>query len=443
MEPVVPLDYHVPPGGRLQGRFRVPGDKSVSHRALMLGAIAEGTTRIHGFLESADTRATAAAFRALGVNCETPAPAEVVIRGVGRHGLKAPAGPLDLGNSGTTARLLAGILAGQAFDSVLVGDASLMQRPMRRIAEPLRLMNADILCGDRGTLPLTIRGGRTLRAITYTLPVASAQIKSCLLLAGLYAEGETCLHEPAVSRDHTERMLGEFGYGVRKSDTTVCVRGGGRLKAAEITVPGDFSSAAFFMVGASIAPGSDITLEQVGVNPTRAAAIDLLKAMGADITLIEQRVVSGEPSAAIRVRSARLRGIEIPVASVPAAIDEFPALMIAAAAAEGRTVLRGAAELRVKESDRIAAIAAGLKAVGISVTEHEDGLVVEGGRIRGGQVDSRGDHRIAMAFAMAGLTSEAPVRISDCTNVDTSFPGFVELARQAGLAITAEVQTVA
>ncbi len=435
MSDLVSINYTVAPGGALKGRFRVPGDKSISHRALMLGAIAEGQTRINGFLEGEDTLASLSAFRAMGVEITHRNQQDVVVKGVGLHGLTAPSSPLDLGNSGTSVRLLAGLLSGQTFNSELIGDASLMRRPMRRVTKPLQMMNADISCTDRGTLPIRIHGGRPLHGIDYELPVISAQLKSCLLLAGLYAKGQTCIHEPAKTRDHTERMLEQFGYMLNKRNNSICITGGGKLRATEITVPGDISSAAFFIVGACISKGSEITLEQVGINPTRDAIIHILKSMGADITVNNQRVQSGEPVGDIRVRSSQLHGIEIPLELVPAAIDEFPAIMIAAASANNRTVLKGATELRVKESDRIMAMTEGLKAIGINATAHEDGMEVEGGKIQGGVVDSFNDHRIAMAFAMAGLVAKDLITIKGCANVNTSFPGFVDLADQAGLEI--------
>jgi len=430
----VSINYHIRPGGTLRGHFRVPGDKSISHRALMIGAIARGETRISGFLQGEDTRATLAALRAMGVAFDQQGE-NVRVHGVGLYGLQHPAAPLDLGNSGTSTRLLAGLLAAQPFDCELIGDASLMKRPMRRVIEPLRQMQADISGTAEGTLPIRIHGGRKLKAIDYVLPVASAQLKSCLLLAGLYADGTTCVHEPFPTRDHTERMLRHFGGRLTSKENTVCITGGSELRAADITVPADISSAAFFMAGACMCSGADITLEDVGVNPARTGIIRILRAMGADISLSNERTVSGEPVADIRVRSAPLRGIEIPVELVPSAIDEFPAILVAAATAQGRTVLRGAAELRVKESDRILAVTEGLKAVGIECSAREDGMEVHGGRITGGTVNSFTDHRIAMAFAMAGLAATEPIIVQDCANVNTSFPGFVNLARQAGLPI--------
>ena len=428
--------FQVQPGGALTGSLRVPGDKSISHRSIMLGAIAEGTTSISGFLEGEDSLATLKAFRCMGVAIEGPDNGKVVVHGVGLDGLKAPGRPLDLGNSGTSMRLLAGLLAGQSFDSELVGDSSLMSRPMRRVTGPLAAMGASIETTETGTAPLKINGGKQLRAIDYVMPVASAQVKSCVLLAGLYADGRTCVHEPAPTRDHTERMLNGMGYSVSRDRGTACLQGGGRLNATTIDVPADISSAAFFLVGASIAPGSDLVLEHVGVNPTRTGVLEILRLMGADIELDNQREVGGEPVADLRVRSARLRGIDIPVEQVPLAIDEFPALFVAAACAEGRTVLTGAEELRVKESDRIQVMADGLQALGVDAEATPDGMIINGGAISGGDVDSHGDHRIAMSFAMATLRATGPVHIDDCANVNTSFPDFVGVASKAGLDIT-------
>lgn len=437
MNKVSPVNYVVNPGGILRGDIQVPGDKSISHRAVMLGAVASGLTQISGFLAGEDTLATIAAFRAMGVDIDHEG-TEVRIKGTGLYGLSAPASPLDLGNSGTSTRLLAGLLAGQKFGSELRGDASLMKRPMQRVIEPLQKMGADISCSERGTLPILIRGGNTLQGIEYHTPVASAQLKSCLLLAGLYTRDRTCVHEPVATRDHTERMLQYFGGNLEKNNNTVCITGGRELQAAKISIPADISSAAFFMVGACITEGSDITLLNTGINPTRDAVIHILQAMGADISLKNQRNISGEPVADIHVRHSHLKGIEIPVNQVASAIDEFPAIMIAAACATGKTILRGAEELRVKESDRIRSISEGLRVNNINVVTHDDGMEVTGGKLAGGTVNSYTDHRIAMAFAMAGLRSEKPVRILDCANVNTSFPGFVELASHAGLQITLE-----
>ncbi len=433
------LRFQVAPGGCLRGRLRVPGDKSISHRSVMLSAIAEGESRISGFLEGADALATLAAFRRMGVEIEGPTAGRLRVRGVGLQGLRAPEGPLDMGNSGTSMRLLAGLLAAQPFPLTLVGDPSLSRRPMRRVTEPLGMMGAQVDTSPVGTAPLILRPVAGLRGIHYQLPVPSAQVKSSLLLAGLYAEGETCISEPVRTRDHTERMLTAFGYSVRRQGARVCLTGGGRLSGCRLEIPADISSAAFFLVGASIAPGSDLLLEGVGINPTRAGAINILRAMGADIELIDRRLAGGEPVADIRVRSAQLKGIRIPEDQVPLAIDEFPAIFIAAACAEGETRLTGAAELRVKESDRIQAMAEGLTRLGIQAEPQTDGIRILGGRLgstRGGrEIDAHGDHRVAMAFAIAGLRASGPVEIRDCANVETSFPGFAGSAAEVGLAI--------
>jgi len=432
----VSIQFLAQPGGLLKGRIRVPGDKSISHRSIMLGSIAEGVTEVSGFLEGEDSLATLKAFRAMGVDIKGPDAGRVVVHGVGLHGLKAPSAPLELGNSGTSMRLLSGLLAGQAFDVEVVGDHSLMSRPMRRVTEPLASMGAMISTTEKGTAPLKIKGGQMLRGISYDMPVASAQVKSCLLLAGLYASGQTCVHEPAPTRDHTERMLSGMGYPLTRSNSTACVDGGGELKASNIDVPADISSAAFFLVGASIAPGSDLLLEHVGINPTRTGVLEILRLMGANIEVLNQHEVGGEPVADLRVRSAQLRGIDIPVEQVPLAIDEFPVLFVAAACAQGRTVLTGAEELRVKESDRIQVMADGLQALGVKAEPTADGMIIEGGSLAGGHVDSKGDHRIAMSFAMAVLRASSEISIDDCANVNTSFLGFVDLASSVGLSIT-------
>ncbi|MDZ4261366.1 MAG: 3-phosphoshikimate 1-carboxyvinyltransferase [Pseudomonadota bacterium] len=423
------------PGGSLQGRIRVPGDKSISHRSIMLGSLAEGITHVSGFLEGDDSLATLKAFRAMGVKIEGPDNGKVVIHGVGMHGLKAPAEALDLGNSGTSIRLMAGLLAGQGFEVEMVGDTSLSKRPMRRVTDPLSQMGAVIEATEKGTPPLRVKAGSSLKGINYVLPMASAQVKSSILLAGLYADGVTCVTEPAPTRDHTERMLTGFGYTVERNGATACLSGGGHLTATDIDVPADISSAAFFMVGATIAPGSDVVLEHVGVNPTRTGVIDILRLMGADLELLNERLVGGEPVADIRVRASKLKGISIPEELVPLAIDEFPALFIAAACAEGETVLTGAEELRVKESDRIQAMADGLILMGIDARPTADGIIIRGGDMHGAVIESHDDHRIAMAFAMAALRSSSAISINECANVRTSFPGFVELAAKAGLMI--------
>ncbi|WP_342624648.1 bifunctional prephenate dehydrogenase/3-phosphoshikimate 1-carboxyvinyltransferase [Pseudomonas alkylphenolica] len=426
------------PGGQLSGRIRVPGDKSISHRSIMLGSLAEGTTEVEGFLEGEDALATLQAFRDMGVVIEGPHHGRVTIHGVGLNGLQPPPGPIYLGNSGTSMRLLSGLLAAQPFDTVLTGDASLSKRPMNRVANPLREMGAVIETGAEGRPPMTIRGGHALKALTYTLPMASAQVKSCLLLAGLYAEGKTTVTEPAPTRDHTERMLRGFGYSVNVDGPTASLESGGKLTATHIEVPADISSAAFFLVAASIAEGSELVLEHVGINPTRTGVIDILKLMGGDITLENQREVGGEPVADLRVRGARLKGIEIPEHLVPLAIDEFPVLFVAAACAEGRTVLRGAEELRVKESDRIQVMADGLLTLGVKCEPTPDGIIIDGGPIGGGEVHGHGDHRIAMAFSVASLRASAPIRIHDCANVATSFPNFLALCAEVGIRVAEE-----
>jgi len=430
------MEFKLMPGGAIAGEVRVPGDKSISHRSIMLGALAEGTTRVSGFLEGEDALATVAAFRAMGVEIEGPDDGVVTIHGVGMWGLKPPGAALDLGNSGTSIRLLSGLLAGQLFDTQLTGDASLCARPMGRVIDPLSLMGADIQGQAGGRPPLKISGGRPLSGIHYDLPMASAQVKSCVLLAGLYSEGRTSVTEPAATRDHTERMLRGFGYQVTSDNGVISLTGGGSLLATNIDVPADISSAAFFLVAASIAPGSDLLLTHVGINPTRTGVLNILRLMGADITLKNERDVGGEPVADIRVCYAPLKGIEIPEEQVPLAIDEFPVLFIAAACAEGRTVLRGAKELRVKESDRIAAMAEGLTTMGIVNEVLEDGIIIEGGTLGGGVIHTHHDHRIAMSFSIAALRAEREISILDCDHVATSFPGFDALARGLGLQIS-------
>ena len=425
------LDWSSRAGGPLRGRVRIPGDKSISHRALMLAAIAEGSSRIRGFLEGEDTRATAAVLAQLGVRIEVPSQGERVVHGVGLHGLRGSAQPLDCGNAGTGMRLLAGVLAGQAFDSVLVGDPSLSKRPMRRVTDPLAQMGARI-DSHEGMPPLRLRGGSALRGIRYELPIASAQVKSALLLAGLYANGTTEIIEPHPTRDYTERMLSAFGWPIAFEPGRAQLEGGHRLRATNVEVPADFSSAAFFVVAASIVPGSELRLPGVGLNPRRTGLLQALRLMGADITVERQRAAGGEPVGDLLVRHAPLHGIELPKALVPDMIDEFPVLFIAAAAAAGRTLVRGAAELRVKESDRIAAMATGLRALGVAFEETPDGAIIDGGTIGAGTTESLTDHRIAMSFAVAGLVATGPVRINDCRHVATSFPGFFELANDCG-----------
>jgi 3-phosphoshikimate 1-carboxyvinyltransferase len=426
--------FVVAPAPGIAGCVTVPGDKSISHRALMFGAIASGTTRVTGFLEGEDCLATLAAVSSLGVRVSRPGPGEVTVEGVGLDGFAAPQGPLDMGNAGTAMRLFMGLLSSQPFDSVLVGDESLMRRPMERVAKPLREMGAQIETTD-GRPPVRIAGGAMLHGIHYAMPVASAQVKSAILLAGLRAEGDTTVVEPDVTRDHTERMLQAFGCEVNARGGTVTLRPPSRLVAADVEVPGDFSSAAFFIVAACIGAREPFTIRAVGVNPTRTGLLEMLALMGADLRLVNHRTCGAEPVADVEVRPARLKGITVPERLVALAIDEFPAFFVAAACAEGETLVTGAAELRVKESDRIAVMADGLTALGVANEVRPDGLRIVGGPISGGTIDSRGDHRVAMAFAVASLRARGPIEILDTANVATSFPGFAGLARSAGLVI--------
>ena len=431
------------PAGPLRGDLRVPGDKSISHRAVMFASLADGVSRITGFLEGEDTRATARAFVEMGVRIEAPGPSERVVRGVGLQGLRAPPAPVDCGNAGTGMRLLAGLLAGQQFDTTLVGDESLSRRPMRRVIEPLAQMGANITAQPGGLPPLHVAGRQQLRGIDYTPPVASAQVKSAILLAGLQASGETRVAEPHPTRDYTERMLATFGWPIEFGAGWARLTGGHRLRATDVQVPADFSSAAFFLVAGTLVPGSELLLHAVGMNPRRTGLLQALRAMGADIRLSSARELGGEAVADLVVRHAPLHGIDVPVDIVADMIDEFPALFVAAAVANGTTRIRGAAELRVKESDRIAVMAKGLRALGVDVEETPDGAVIRGGRIAGGEVDSAGDHRCAMSFAIAGLVARGPVRIGDCANVATSFPDFAMLAHGCGFRLdTAQDDTV-
>jgi len=450
--------YLMSPGAQVRGVIEVPGDKSISHRALMLGAIADGVTDIDGFLASEDCLATLAALRALGVRIEQQPGGRLRVHGVGLAGLQPPTAALDLGNAGTAMRLSMGLLAGQRFSSTLAGDTSLMRRPMQRVARPLCAMGARIDT-DGGHPPVRIHGGATLQGIDYALPVASAQVKSALLLAGLYARGRTVVTEPAPTRDHTERMLQDFGVQVVRAGARISVDGGQRLTGCRVRVPGDFSSAAFFIVAGCLAATQGLTIRNVGCNPTRTGLLRMLALMGADIALTpatpgahtpgapaQDGLAQAEPVADIHVRAGALRGIRVPEELVALAIDEFPAFFIAAAAADGETVVTGAQELRVKETDRLEAMAAGLSTLGVACRLLPDGIVIEGrGAARpggpagpafgGGDIDSRGDHRIAMAFAIASLRAREAIRIDDVANVATSFPGFAELAGTAGLAL--------
>lgn len=431
--------WRVGAGGSIAGTLAVPGDKSISHRALMLGALAAGDTQVSGFLAGEDCLATARALAALGVVIARPADTEVTVRGVGADGFAAPAAPLDLGNAGTAMRLMMGLLAPQRFDSTLIGDESLMRRPMERVATPLRMMGARIRTRD-GRPPVEICGSPQLRAIDYALPVASAQLKSALLLAGLAASGRMRLTEPAPSRDHTERMLAAFGVELLHEGGTLSMAGGQSLRATRVQVPADFSSAAFFLVAGVLAAAQPLVLTGVGINPTRTGLLELLVRMGADIRVHPHAApgARGEPVADLEVRRSPLRGITVPESLVPLAIDELPVFFIAAACARGETVVRGALELRVKETDRLVAMAAGLAVLGVEHQLLQDGLWIRGGdSFSGGTVDSCGDHRIAMAFAVAALRARAPIEIGDVANVATSFPGFTAAARAVGLAIEA------
>ena len=422
--------------GPLSGSIKVPGDKSISHRSIMLGSIAEGVTRVSGFLEGDDSLATLNAFKEMGVAIQREG-SNVTIQGVGMNGLKEPRKPLNLGNSGTSIRLMSGLLSAQTFDSVLCGDESLSSRPMGRVINPLQEMGADI-SGKDSKPPLVIKGGKQLSAIEYTLPVASAQIKSCLLLAGLYSEGTTSIIENGISRDHTERMLKGFGYDVISSSNKISLLGGGTLKGCDIEVPSDISSAAFFMVAGCISENSSIHLNSVNINPTRTGVIDILKLMGGNIELSNERLQAGELIADIKVTSSRLKGIEIPENLVPLAIDEFPVLFIAASCAEGETILTGAKELRVKESDRIQVMADGLTSLGINNEVLEDGIRISGGEFKKqtNSIRSHHDHRISMAFAIASVRSKFDIEIEGVDNVKTSFPNFIELANSIGMKIT-------
>jgi 3-phosphoshikimate 1-carboxyvinyltransferase len=432
------MRFKVTPSTIQDASVTVPGDKSVSHRALMLGSIAEGRTNVSGFLAGEDCLATLAAMRALGVEIHQPSATEMTIEGVGLDGLQAAHSELDLGNSGTAMRLMAGLLSGQTFDSVLTGDESLTGRPMGRIIKPLTLMGAAIESDCDGTPPLQISGGLKLHGIHYDLPMASAQVKSAILLAGLYANGTTSVTEPAVTRDHTERMLASMGVAVGSAGGTISLDGGQRLQGCNVRVPADLSSASFVMLAAILAEKADIQILNVGVNQTRTGVISILQSMGADIHLENPQLLGEEPVADIRVRSSRLQGGSVDPALVSLAIDEFPVLFVAAAAAQGKTVFSGIGELRVKESDRISAMANGMRILGIQVDETDDGAVVQGGRFGGGTVQSYGDHRVAMSLALAGSIASDEVIVDDVESVDTSFPGFCACMNGLGTDISVE-----
>jgi len=430
--------YILQPGERVEGELTIPGDKSISHRSLMFGGLASGVTHISGFLAGEDCLSTMKALQSLGVRIERPEDTRVIVHGAGSAGFKAPMVALDMGNAGTAMRLFMGLLASKPFDSTLIGDSSLMKRPMERAATPLRLMGARIKT-QNGVPPVEIQGGQRLRGIDYVLPVASAQVKSAVLLGALEADGLTRVTEPAPSRDHTERMLASFGVKLSREGSTVSMEGGQPLHATDIEVPADFSSAAFFLVAGCLAADRGLVLKNVGVNPTRTGLLELLQRMGADIRVhARSGAVSGEPIADIEIHASRLQGIEVPESLVPLAIDEFPIFFIAAACAEGATVVRGAHELRVKESDRLAVMSEGLARLGVQHELLPDGMRIQGGKgFSGGTVDSHGDHRVAMSFAVASLRANGPIEVRDVANVATSFPGFFDLARRAGLKIDA------
>jgi len=433
-------DFQARPALEVSGAMSIPGDKSISHRALMLSGLAEGTSEVTGFLASEDCLATLNAMRALGVRIEQPSATHVLIHGVGLHGLKAAGNPLDMGNAGTAMRLFTGLLAAQPFPSQLIGDASLMNRPMERVAKPLREMGADVRTRN-GKPPVDIGGGRRLRGIEYAMPVASAQVKSAILLAGLYADAPTTVTAPAICRDHSERMLSSCGVRLTTAGLRTTLHPPQRLVSQRLNVPGDFSSAAFFIVAGLLGAANDgLLIRNVGLNPTRTGLLDILRSMGGDIEIQHARESGAEPVADLRVRASALKGIEVPASLVPLAIDEFPVLFIAAACARGETLITGAEELRVKESDRIAAMSAGLRSLGVAHDVLPDGMRIEGRAdgiaFGGGEIDSHGDHRIAMAFSIASLRAAKPILIRDVANVATSFPGFVDLARSVGLDIT-------
>lgn len=427
-------NFRIEPSNSIIGKVNIPGDKSISHRAIILAAIADGESRIKNLLQGEDTLATIRVFQKMGVNIKNDGDI-IIVKGVGLYGLSAENPTFYFGNSGTSVRLLSGLLSAQNFSSQLIGDESLMKRPMFRIINPLQKMNAKINCTDLGTLPIKIEGGQKIKGIEYELPIFSAQLKSCLLLAGLYAEGTTKIIENMVTRDHTERMLANFSHSVIRKGNQISIKKANRLIGCEIIIPGDFSSAAYFIVAAILTPNSNIIIENVGVNPTRNAMIKIMKLMGADVELKNERLESGEPVATIYAKTSKLIGINIPEELVPVAIDELPIILVAAACAKGKTKLSGAAELRVKESDRIQSMLDGFISLGIKVKALEDGMIIEGGQYNGGVINSNDDHRIAMAFSIAGIIAKAPIIINSCKNVATSFPGFVDTAKHLGMNI--------
>jgi 3-phosphoshikimate 1-carboxyvinyltransferase len=432
----------VEPSALTSGKVTVPGDKSISHRALMLGAIAEGQTRVSGFLNGEDCLATLTALRDMGVAIEQSSATDLIIEGCGSAGLQPPSGPLNMGNSGTAMRLFAGLLSGQSFTSKLVGDASLSQRPMARVIDPLKEMGAKIYSAD-GWPPIEIHGGEDLSGIIYRPLIASAQVKSAILLAGLYADGETSIVERAPTRDHTERMMRSMGATMTVGETQIIMPGKQVLQGTEIKVPADLSSAAFIILAALLSPDCKIVIKNVGVNATRTGGLDILREMGADIGLDNVRMFGEEPVADIAVRSSKLTGVYVDPARVSRAIDEFPMLFVAAACARGQSTFDGIGELRVKESDRIAVMTEGLRQLGAKVEESGDGAVVHGSTLASGRINSHGDHRVAMAFAVAGTVATGPVRINDTDAVATSFPTFVDTLRALGISIAARQEETA
>ena len=431
------MDFLVQPTALTRGTVTVPGDKSISHRAVLLGAIAEGQTKVEGFLAGEDCLATLAALRALGVEIDLIDETTVIIDGVGLGGLSKPGDALDLGNSGTAMRLMAGLLCGQTFDSTLTGDESLSSRPMQRIIEPLSMMGAEVGSND-GKPPLKIHGGQALVGVHYEMPVASAQVKSAILLAGLCAKGETVVIEPAVTRDHTERMLRSMGSSVSGDGGHIRLQPTERLEATSIEVPADFSSAAFVMLATLIAKDAEVLITNVGVNPTRTGAIEILREMGGDIGIENPRMMGEEPVADIRVKSSVLHGITVDPSLVSLAIDEFPVLFIAAANAIGSTRISGIGELRVKESDRVGAMSEGLRLMGIKVDESEDGVEIHYGEPSGATIESHGDHRVAMSFAVAATIADSEVRICNTDAIGTSFPGFADVMTSLGASLNTE-----
>jgi 3-phosphoshikimate 1-carboxyvinyltransferase len=431
------MDYLVSPSVLNNDTITVPGDKSITHRALILASIADGESEINGYLNSDDCLSTLRVLKKLGIRIEKTNSTKIIVNGVGLDGLTPPGMDLDLGNSGTSMRLLAGLLSGQSFDTTLVGDKSLSARPMKRIIYPLSLMGANIQ-SDRGFPPLTIKAVRHLEPINYEIPIASAQVKSAILFSALYAKGHSVIKEKNITRDHTEKMFSLMGISMMKKDGSITIKGKQTPKASSISIPADLSSASFFIVAALISKNSELLITDVGINPTRCGILSILREMGANIKVVNKRFMSGELIADIFARSSKLKGIDISPEYVSLSIDEFPILFIAAAMADGVTKFSGIHELRVKESDRISSMVTGLKTLGIKVDEQKSGAIIQGGNILGGIVNSNGDHRIAMAFAIAGSRSKEIIRIIDTDVVNTSFPDFLKILKNSGIDITEE-----